>query len=60
MKARELAEKLMEHPDFDVEFIFSEEFNKNDKWPTIRKFNNINISDIGHSDKIIILDGEEV
>lgn len=60
MKARELAEKLMEHPDFDVEFIFSEEFNENDKWPTIRKFNNISIGDIGHSDKIIILDGEEV
>ena len=58
MKSKELAEKLLENPDFDVEFSFSE--NDNSTWRlSIRRFNNIEICDIGYSDKIIVLSGNE-
>lgn len=52
MKAKELAKKLMEHPDFDVKFSSSY------GWGT-RSFDNIVIGDIGYSSKLIVLDGDE-
>lgn len=59
MKAKELAELLMEHPDFEVTTAFSERDNS-EYGMTIRKFEARGIGDIGHSDKIIQIDFEEV
>lgn len=57
MTARELANKLMEYPDFNVKFSdFHQEFPGgpvvDDTWT------NIDITDIAHSDKTIVLGGE--
>ena len=57
MKAKELAEQLLKHPDFEVKFHdFYQEFAGGplicDSW------SNISVSDIGHSDKVIVLSGE--
>jgi N-acetyl-gamma-glutamylphosphate reductase len=56
MTAQELIELLQEHPDFKVEFIFAE--NK-DATLNHRTFQNIEIADVGHSSKVILLTGEE-
>lgn len=58
MKAKDLAEQLLKNPNFDV--IFNIIDNGGSFGFTVRQFKNIDITDIGHSDKIIILGGEEV
>jgi hypothetical protein len=62
MKAKELAEKLLEYPDFDVEFTAWEKIANNESeggsFPYIIKFNNVEVGDVGHSDKVILLTGE--
>ena len=57
MIAKELAAKLLEHPDFEIKFHdFHQEFSGGplvcDSW------SNIEIADIGHSDNVIVLSGE--
>ena len=56
MKGKELIEQLKGYEDFDIEFSFSE--IKNNLY-FLRTFENICIGDIGHSSKIIKLDGDE-
>lgn len=63
MKAHELAKKLLECPDFEVEFsgmikYWNEEYSCEDS--SYVKFISIDIADIGHSDKVIIITGDEV
>lgn len=55
MKAKELAGKLLEHPDFEVESIFTDYFSGN-TYPEYRKLKVVGIADICYSDKVIILD----
>lgn len=56
--AKELAEELMKHPDFEVKFSFIEPDGSN--WGlTCRSFEGIDVIDIGYSDKTIVLSGEE-
>jgi hypothetical protein len=58
MKAKELAEKLMENPEFEVDFgIF--EPDGSDYGMGLRTFKITGIADIGYSDKVIKLDGAE-
>lgn len=58
MKAKELSEKLLQYPEFEVQFHFLEKDNS--EWGiTLRDFKNVDISDIGHSDKKIFLGGDE-
>ena len=57
MIAKELAAKLLEHPDFEIKFhYFRQEFPGGplicDSWT------NVEIADVGHSDKVIVLGGE--
>lgn len=63
MKAKDLASKLTENPEFDVEFTFVEYTERPDdkicKFMNIRKFENIQIDDIGYSSKVIQLGGIE-
>lgn len=60
MKAKELAEELLKHPDFDVEFIYSTFIRDGIHVPFLDIYNYTitGIADIGHSDKVIILEGE--
>lgn len=58
MKAKELAEQLLKNPDFDV--VFNTIDNGGSFGFNVRQFRNIGITDIGYSDKTIILGGEEV
>lgn len=55
MKAKELAEKLLEHPDFEVKGMFVDYFSS-DKWPRYHSLKVCGIADIGYSAKEIILD----
>ena len=48
MKAIDLAKKLLEHPDFEVIFT---DFNNGD----VLDFDDVDVTDIGYSDKIIVL-----
>ena len=57
MLAKDLAAELLKHPDFEVKFHdFHQEFPGGpcicDSWSKVE------ITDIGHSDKVIILTGE--
>ena len=56
MKAKELAEKLLEHPDFEVDFMFFDTYNGFNGY---RSFKDVNIADIGYSSKTYILDATE-
>ena len=55
MKAKELAEKLLEHPDFEVKSIFTDYFSGS-TYPEYRSLKVVGIADICYSDKVIILD----
>lgn len=58
MKAKDLAKQLLKNPDFDV--IFNIIDNGGSLGFSVKEFRNIDITDIGYSDKTIILGGEEV
>lgn len=55
MKAKELAEKLLEHPDFEVKSIFIDYFSGN-TYPKYHNLKVVGVADIGYSDKVIVLD----
>lgn len=58
MKAKELAELLLQYPDFDVEGLYetiNEDFGY---YPTYEAFTVNGIADIGYSDKVIKLNCE--
>ena len=57
MKLSELIESFVLFNDFDLEFLITEE--SDNKFMNFRKFKNIRVSDIGYSDKVIILEGDE-
>lgn len=57
MKAKELAEKLLEHPEFEVTFSFHIPDGRG--LTKSITFYNVDICDIGYSDKIISLQGDE-
>lgn len=60
MKAKELAEELLKNPDYDVEFVYSTFIcdGIHTPFPDIYSYKITGIADIGHSDKVIVLDGE--
>lgn len=60
MKAKELAEELLKYPDFDVELTYMT-FKRDGihtAFPDIYNYKITGIADVGHSDRVIILDGE--
>ena len=60
MKAKELADELLKHPDFDIELTYMT-FKRDGihtPFPNIYNYKIKGIADIGYSDKVIILDGE--
>jgi hypothetical protein len=60
MKAKELAENLLKYPDFDVELtcMTFKRDGIHTPFPDIYNYKIKGIADIGHSDRIIVLDGE--
>lgn len=56
MKVSELIEKLSPYEDFDEEFVFTDGYSK---FPNVRSFAVEEVADIGHSDKVVLLSGEE-
>ena len=63
MKAKELAEELLKHPDFDVEFATLENITDEESgikdFPYLFRFNNVKLGVIVYPDKLILLTGEE-
>lgn len=56
MKGKELAEIAMTYEEFDFEFVFTDGYSK---FPNVRTFNNLELADVGYSDKVALLSGEE-
>ena len=56
MKGKELAELGMQYADFDFEFVFTDGFSR---FPNVRSFEKLELCDIGHSDKVVLLSGDE-
>lgn len=56
MTGKELAELANQYEDFDFQFAFTDGCSK---FPNVRNFENLELCDIGHSDKVVILTGEE-
>ena len=57
MKARELAEQLMQNPDFEVQAMFVDHDSKGDNaWPNYQTLSVDGIADVGHSSKVILID----
>lgn len=58
MKAKDLAELLLEHPDFEVVGCYADtsKCDVNHPWPDYMKFDISGVADIGYSDKVIVLD----
>ena len=54
MKAKRLAELLLEHPDFEVRagYLYCGE----SQWPQYSSYDIDGVADVGHSDKVIVLD----
>lgn len=57
MKGKELAELAMKYPEFDFQFIFID--GNNGRFLNVRCFENLDLNDIGYSDKVVLLTGEE-
>lgn len=61
MKAKELAEQLLQYPDFDVEFdIVARRATVDHPWADYISYRACGISDIGHDSKVIVLEVEAV
>lgn len=56
MTAQELIKILEKHPDFEVQFIFGDTMQG---VLDMRVLNNLDIADVGYSDKVILLTGDE-
>lgn len=56
MNGKELAEIALQYPDFKFEFVFTDGYSK---FPNVRVFERIEVSDIGYSDKVVQITGEE-
>ena len=58
MKAKDLAELIYKYPDFDVRFSFLQGEDIIDNIH-LRTFKDVEVIDLGHSDKVIVLGGSE-
>lgn len=56
MKGKDLIKLAEEYPDFEFEFRFTDGYSN---FPNVRSFNHLELCDVGHSDKIVILTGDE-
>ena len=61
MKAKELAELLLKNPDFDVKCVFCDtsKCSLDYLYPDYYFKNVTGVADVGHSEKVIVLDAED-
>ena len=57
MKGEELAKLAMQFKDFDFEFSFTD--GGTEKFINVRHFEELELCDVGHSDKVVVLTGKE-
>lgn len=57
MKGSELEKLCKQYPDFDFQFIFTD--GDNGRFLNVRCFENLELNDIGYSDKVVLITGEE-
>lgn len=56
MKGADLAKLGAQYPDYDFEFSFTDGYST---FPNVRTFKNLEIQDVGHSEKAVSLTGDE-
>lgn len=56
MKGKDILKLAEEYKDFDFEFSFTDGYSN---FPNVRSFSHLELCDIGYSDKVVILTGEE-
>lgn len=56
MRVKDLINKFSKYEDFELEFVFVDALQER---YTLRSFKVDEITDIGHSDKVILLSGKE-
>lgn len=57
MLGKDLMKLCEKYPDFDFEFSFTD--GNNGRFINVRHFEKLELCDVGHSDKVVILSGEE-
>lgn len=60
MLGSELKKLCDEYPDFDFQFGFIEDLKAGYIFPNNRTFEKLELADVGYSDKVVVLSGEEV
>lgn len=62
MKGKELIRLIEKYgfEDFDFQFCFTDTPEEGDTYPNVRTFKMTGVSDVGHSDKVVDLEGEEI
>ncbi|MBO5373671.1 MAG: hypothetical protein J6A75_13280 [Lachnospiraceae bacterium] len=56
MSGKDLAKLCEQYADFEFEFVFTDGYSN---FPNVRSFDNLELCDVGHSDKVVLLTGEE-
>lgn len=59
MKGSELAKLAAQYPDYDFEFVFTDGCGAYPGDMNVRTFENLELCDIGHSDKVVSLTSEK-
>lgn len=57
MLGKDLAKICEQYADFEFEFIFTD--GNNGRFLNVRSFDNLELCDVGHSDKVVLLTGNE-
>lgn len=62
MKGKKLIQLIEKHgfEDFEFQFCFTDAPEEGDTYPNVRTFTLTGISDVGHSNKTVDLEGEEI
>lgn len=56
MTGDEIIKLAKMYPDYDFGFVFTDESSK---FLNVRVFENLELADVGYSDKVVLLTGEE-
>lgn len=62
MKAKDLANELLKHPDFEVQCVYVDEdiAMVDHRWALYRTLKVTDVADIGYSSQVIVLATEEI
>lgn len=56
MSGEEIMELAKMYPDYNFEFVFTDGYGK---FPNVRCFENLELGDVGHTERVVLLTGEE-